>query len=140
MGLFRKRRGRGRNAGQRAVWAIRRSVLDMVMEASRDSYPKEFAGILRAEGGVITEIMLLPGTISGGTSAILRLHMLPIDYSVVGTVHSHPGRSSSASGADLGLFRRFGDTHIIASYPYGKYSWQCYDRAGNNKRIEVVDG
>ena len=61
------------------VVAIRRKTLRMILEASKDTYPKEFAAILRAEEGVIEELLLLPGTVSGDVHAIFQLHMLPID-------------------------------------------------------------
>jgi len=82
------------------VYGIRRKTLRMILEASKDTYPKEFAAILRAEEGVIEEILLLPGTVSGDVHAIFQLHMLPIDFSVVGTIHSHPSGSYRPSDAD----------------------------------------
>src|SRR3972149_1237230 len=67
------------------VEAISRKTLRMILEASRDTYPREFGAILRAEGGVITELLLLPGTVSGNRHAIFQLHMLPADFPVGGT-------------------------------------------------------
>jgi len=110
----------------------------MILEASKDTYPKEFAAILRAEEGVITELLLLPGTISGDVHAVFQLHMLPIDFSVVGTIHSHPSGNYSPSEADLGLFSHFGRIHIIAGKPYTEGTWRAYDHYGTPWPLEVV--
>ena len=120
------------------VIGIRRKTLEMILAASRDTYPKEFAAILRAEEGVITELLLLPGTISGDVHAVFQLHMLPIDFSVVGTVHSHPSGNYSPSEADLNLFSHFGRIHIIAGMPYAVDTWRAYDHYGRPWPLEVV--
>lgn len=125
--------------GKRRVWGIRKKALDLILEVSKESYPKEFGGLLRAEKGVITEIILLPGTLSGKTSAIFQLHMLPADFTIVGTVHSHPSGSFHHSNADLHLFENFGHTHIIACMPYDYDSWCAYDYYGNKVDLNVVE-
>jgi proteasome lid subunit RPN8/RPN11 len=124
---------------RRKVWGIDTDVLEMISEASRDSLPNEFVAALRAEDGVITEILLFPGSYSNEHSAFMHLHMLPIDLSVVGTVHSHPGPSNRPSAEDLHLFGTFGSTHIITCLPYDRRSWRAYDRDGRPVELEVVD-
>jgi len=119
--------------------AIKRETIEMILEASRDIHPNEFGAILRAEEGVITEIMLLPGTLSGSRSAIFQLHMLPIDFTVVGTVHSHPSGSISPSEADIALFQKFGYIHIITGVPFDKDSWRAFDLYGEPLDLEVID-
>jgi len=121
------------------IRGIRKDTLDTILEASKSSYPKEFGAVLRAEDKVITEILLLPGTLSGEQSAIFRLHMLPIDFTVVGTAHSHPSRSFHPSGTDLGFFQRFGFIHIITAYPYGEDSWAAWDFYGNKIELKVIE-
>jgi proteasome lid subunit RPN8/RPN11 len=123
---------------KRKVRGIEREVLEMVNEAAKDTYPNEFVATLRAEEGVITELLLLPGTIQGTRSGVLLLHMLPIDFSVVGTVHSHPSYSNRPSQADLAMFGRFGNTHIITCLPYDMGSWRAYDFNGQPVELELV--
>jgi proteasome lid subunit RPN8/RPN11 len=120
------------------VRTITSKVLELMFAAARDTHPNEFACALRAEEGVVTEILLVPGTISGGSSAILRLHMLPIDLSVVGSAHSHPSPNAIPSEADLSLFARFGPLHIIIGYPYDMDSWKAYYRDGTEIDLDVV--
>lgn len=121
------------------VRGIDRGLLEMINEAARDSLPNEFVAMLRAEEGVIEELLLLPGTLQGEDSATLMMHMMPIDYSMVGTVHSHPGYSNRPSREDLELFRRYGYIHIITCLPYDEGSWRAYDGRGRPMQLPIVD-
>ena len=117
---------------------IDRETLRFILGASRSSHPKEFAGVLRAEGDVVKEVLLLPGTLSSDESAVLRLHMLPIDPSACGTVHSHSSPNPRPSGADMALFAKFGYVHILVAFPYDEHSWKAYNHRGEEIKLEVV--
>jgi len=121
------------------VTRIRRNVLHLICEVSKENFPNEFSGQLRAQDGTIHELTLLPGTKQGRVSALVNLWMMPIDYSVVGSVHSHPSGNYSPSDADLEFFRKFGAVHIIIGKPYTLKSWQAYDYDGNPMTLEIVD-
>lgn len=121
------------------IKSIKKRTLKMILEASKSSYPNEFGGILRAKKGIIDELVLLPGTESGEDVALFKLHMLPIDFTIVGTVHSHPSGSCRPSGADLDLFRKFGWVHIIVCEPYDTRSWAAYDALGERRKLNVLD-
>jgi proteasome lid subunit RPN8/RPN11 len=124
---------------RKRVYAISKEVLRMINQAAQETFPNEFVAAMRAEEGIIVELLLLPGTLQGEDSAILQLHMLPVDYTVVGTVHSHPGPSNRPSGADRALFSRFGYVHIITCLPYNENSWRAYDLDGRPFELKVVD-
>src|SRR5207244_1808898 len=47
------------------VVAIARKTLRMILEASRDMYPREFGAVLRADQGTIDELISFPGSIGG---------------------------------------------------------------------------
>jgi len=122
-------------------WKITKKCLDLIMESAKSTYPKEFGALLRVDSKdrfTINELVLLPGTISGDSHAIFRLHMLPIDFSIVGTIHSHPSPLPYPSKADLELFRKHGKIHIIVAAPYHNSSWRAYDYDGDDVQIEVV--
>jgi len=121
------------------IKGIHRDVLEMIIEVSRSSYPKEFVAMLRQEDGVISELHFLPGSQAGEDSAILPLYMRPLDLNVIGTVHCHPGLSNRPSEQDLELFRRFGYVHIIMCLPYDMGSWRSYDMNGKSIELKVVD-
>jgi len=120
------------------VDAIARKTLRMILEASRDMHPREFGAILRAEEGTITELLLLPGTVSGETHAVFQLHMLPADFSVVGTVHSHPNGIAEPSDEDLRLFSKFGGVHLVVGHPYSEVSWTAWTYAGERVSLRVA--
>jgi proteasome lid subunit RPN8/RPN11 len=120
-------------------WKLRRAVLELILECSRENHPKEFAGFLRAEKDIISELILIPGTLSGKRSALLRLHMLPIDFTIVGTVHSHPTSGINPSEQDLGFFTRFRGLHLIVAYPYNQDCWKVYNSKGIEIQLELVD-
>ena len=122
-------------------WKITKKCLDLIMESAKSTYPKEFGALLRVDSKdkfTINELVLLPGTISGDSHAIFRLHMLPVDFSIVGTIHSHPSPVPYPSKADLELFRKHGKIHIIVAAPYYNSSWRAYDYDGKGVHIEVV--
>ena len=98
----------------------------------------EFACVLRADDGVITEVILVPGTISSERYALLKRHMLPVDFSVVGSAHSHPTPNATPSDADLNLFQNTGSVHIIVGYPYDMNSWRAFSREGKEIQLKVL--
>jgi proteasome lid subunit RPN8/RPN11 len=122
-------------------WKIKSSCLDLIIESAKSVYPNEFGALLRIDDkqkNIISEIILLPGTIQGDSHTIFKLHMMPVDFNIIGTVHSHPSAFPIPSGADLELFRKHGRIHIIIASPYDYFSWNAYDYKGEEIKIEVV--
>ncbi len=90
--------------------SIRRSVLDSALACGASALPNEFGGMLRSdEPGVITELLLLPGTTAG---------------------HKH---------ANLQLFHHWGLRHLILGNPFTKGSWRAYNGRGEEVRLGVVE-
>ena len=117
---------------------IARETLQFILEVCKSSFPREFAGMLSAQGDVITDVVVVPGTESSDESAVMQLFMLPIMHTV-GSVHSHPSGNTNPSDADLELFDKKGFVHIIVGSPYTFTSWTCYDKDGMAIKLEVVD-
>ena len=138
MGLFRRKK----TESVPVHWKIKEECLNLILESSKSNFPQEFGALLRVDSiakDTIVEVVLLPGTISGDSHAIFQLHMLPIDYSIVGTVHSHPSSIARPSSADLDLFGHFGRIHLIVGVtPFGSTSWKAYNYQGNEVVVEVV--
>jgi proteasome lid subunit RPN8/RPN11 len=120
------------------IKGIARDTLSFILEASKSMAPDEFAGLFQEKDGIITEVLILPGTESGNTSAVLRLYMMP-NIKAAGSVHSHPGPNRKPSQADLNLFSKTGNCHIIVGRPYDNNSWTCYDREGKVRELQVLD-
>ncbi|OFV67410.1 metal-dependent protease of the PAD1/JAB1 superfamily [Methanosarcinales archaeon] len=121
------------------IKGIARDTLEFILNASKSSHPEEFAGLLEEVDGVITNVILLPGTISSSMGARIQFDMMPLHLSSVGSVHSHPTPNNHPSKADLHFFARKGDYHIIVGYPYSNESWACYNAKGEERNLKVLD-
>ncbi len=126
--------------GKKHVSGIAHDALNFILEVSKSTHPHEFAGLLREDKGIITEVLLVPGTTSDETSARMLLDMMPLDLSVVGSVHSHPVHDLRFSEADISMFGAKGYYNIIAAYPYEQNDWVCYNPMGERVNLPVIDG
>ena len=125
-------------AKQRNIIGIARETLKFIVNVSKSSHPKEFAGMLYADDNVITGVDV-PITQSSNVSAVMNLFMLPVNTHLVGSVHSHPSGDISPSTEDIKMFTQNGDYHIIVGYPYDMESWSCYNRVGNKRHLDILD-
>lgn len=135
----RKRLATRRGRSSIPTFKIKRATLKLICEVANENHPNEFVGLLRAEGDVISELILLPGTLAGAESAMLQLHMKPYDPTIIGSVHSHPTYSNLPSAQDLQFFSRLGFVNIIVAKPYELNSCRAYDPYGNELKLEIVD-
>lgn len=131
-----------RRKGKPRITKIKRSVLQMVAEAAKDAHPNEFGGILRAKDDTIVELLLSPGgpgAMGGSSHIFMYTEKLPMDASLVGTVHTHPSPEAFPSYADRQFFSSFGHIHIIMAAPYDPdSSWRAYDQTGADRELEIV--
>ncbi|MFQ5891990.1 MAG: metalloprotease [Candidatus Methanofastidiosia archaeon] len=116
---------------------IEREALDFILEASKNTYPNEFAAFLREKSGRITEIIFAPGVVFGRRGALLSRFLLPIDPSICGSVHSHP-TSTKPSLADLNFFSSFGKYHILVCFPFEMENVEVYSKKGKLLDFRVV--
>jgi len=122
------------------MFYIRRRALEFLLGASRSLHPREFIGFLRAEGNVITEVIVLPGSVYGEGFASSMEHMRPADKSILGSVHSHPSSNNRPSENDLLFFGKKGGVNLIVRYPYqGIGDVSAYDGSGAVVEVEVLD-
>lgn len=130
------------------IIGIAESALTFALEASRDSHPNEYMGLLRGEdarklgleesGTVLTDVLVIPGTESNPVSATVKTSMIPNDMRAAGSVHSHPNGVLRPSDADLATFTK-GDVHIIVGAPYERDDWQAFDREGEPIDLPVLE-
>ena len=120
------------------IRAVDIDFIDGFNESARSCYPDEFLCMVRQHDGVIDEMVLLPGTVFGDSHSFLSEWMSPIDYSIAGTAHSHPGYSNEASDEDLSLFANMGGIHFITCQPYDRKSWKAYNSKGEEVELEVT--
>lgn len=122
----------------RRVRGVYADFIDGFNESARSCYPDEFLCMVREEDGVVSEMVLLPGTVFGDSHSFLSEWMAPIDLSIAGTAHSHPGYSNEPSDEDRGLFSNMGGVHFITCLPFDRGSWRAYDSRGEPLDLELV--
>ena len=119
---------------------ISREVVEGILEACRNVHPHEFVGLLRAEKDTITEVILPPASIYGRGAAQFNPYMLPFDFSIVGSIHSHPSGHGEPSTQDLNSMFNFGVVHIIVTYPYrSPQDLHFYNKKGQPIQPEITD-
>ncbi len=116
-------------------------LLDAIFEGARRLYPRETFMLLRGKKtkGIIqvTDLVVPPLTVYGYGFANFPLHMLPTDFSLVGTVHSHPSGNVSPSHVDLNHF--FGRILMIIGYPFkSELDVAVYDSSGKKLLLQVT--
>ena len=112
--------------------------IDGFNEAARSTYHDEFLCMTREIDGIVSEMVLLPGTVYGDSHSFLNQWMAPVDYSIAGTAHSHPGYSNEPSDADLDFFSNMGGVHFITCQPYDRSSWRAYNSRGEQMDLEII--
>ena len=120
------------------IRGIRHALLSLLLELGRNSHPNEFVALLRERDGIIEELNMLPGTITGENSASLFFDMMPLDTHLAGSAHSHPNGVLRPSNADIKFFPRSGRFHLIIGYPYRESDWKCFSAGGVPQTIEVI--
>ena len=86
----------------------------------------------------ISELVVPPLANYGQGFAQIRLHMLPMDFSIVGTAHSHPSGNLSPSPADLNHF--IGVVLMIVGFPFkDEKNVTIYNRAGEKLALQVPE-
>jgi len=134
--VFSRRRVTRRAAQE--IRCIDHSVIQAAMEASKHTYPNEFAAGLSASGSTITALTLIPGTRSNFHSASFNYHSILGDFSTVGTIHSHPSGALIPSAPDRRLFASVGRIHVIVGYPFYESDWCAFDRESRRISLSTV--
>jgi proteasome lid subunit RPN8/RPN11 len=119
-----------------------RSVMDGILSYSKGTYPDEAILLLsgrKSEGRIVVEELEIPPlAVHGSGFSSFNLNMLPIDFSVVGTVHSHPSGVLKPSVPDLNNF--YGRIMMIAAYPYeSEHDIAVFDSKGNNLQYVIKE-
>ena len=118
---------------------IKKSALEDICRAASNTFPNEFIALIASSNGKeIDEFVVLPATYGRNFSS-LRIDLLPPDGSVVGSVHSHPSPNAMPSKADVHVFRKTGQMHLIIAHPFSSESTRAFDAEGKELELEVVE-
>ena len=123
--------------------SVDEELLQAIFEGSRRLYPREAILLLRGEKKKnlvkISELVVPPLATYGSNFANIPLHMLPMDFSIVGTVHSHPSGNLTPSTADLNHV--FGIILMIVGFPFaGEQNVAAYNSRGERLPLHIVKG
>ena len=119
------------------MWRIKRSLIEDACAAAKGYYPDEFMCFLGGDGKkkAVEEIVLLPNT-SGENFATINDSVIPVDDSIVGSLHSHPDSSGNASREDLRFFRRY-RINVILGYPFVPENARFYSQRGERIAVDL---
>lgn len=122
--------------------AMRLELLEAIFEGARRLYPRETILLLRGKKRkdviFIEELVVPPLATYGDGFANIPLHMLPIDFSIVGTVHSHPSGNLEPSDVDFNHF--FGRILMIVGFPFSNQKdVAVYNSRGEKLLLQITN-
>jgi proteasome lid subunit RPN8/RPN11 len=128
--------------GDNLTVSMSRDLLDSIFEGAKRLYPKETFLLLRgkkSKGAIhVSDLVVPPLAVYGYGFANLPLHMLPMDFSIVGTVHSHPSGNINPSDVDLNHF--FGRVLMIVGFPFADTrNVAVYDSNGEKLPLQITE-
>ena len=122
------------------IVCISDEVLDSIFEGANQLYPKETFLLLRGRKCKneirISDLVVPPLAVYGKGFANVPFHMLPMDFSIVGTVHSHPSGNITPSNVDLNHF--FGRVLMIVGFPFSSMdNVAVYNAKGEKLQLRI---
>jgi proteasome lid subunit RPN8/RPN11 len=128
-------------AAKPTVVEIPQDILDAIYAGAKQLYPRESFLLLRGKKskGVIkiTDLVLAPFAVHGRGFAHFNPYMFSGDFSLVGTVHSHPSGNISPSHVDMNYF--FGRILMIVGFPFeGRNCVAVYDAKAERLPINIT--
>jgi proteasome lid subunit RPN8/RPN11 len=120
---------------------IKQAVVDSILSYAQMLHPREAVLLLKGKVNkykiIVNDTQIPPLATHGNTFSTFPLHMLPIDFSIVGVAHSHPSGALRPSVTDLNKF--YGRIMVITAYPYrSEKNVAIFDREGKSLKYEVV--
>jgi proteasome lid subunit RPN8/RPN11 len=127
--------------GNNLTVSVSAELLDSIFEGAKRLYPKETFLLLRGKKSKdsirVIDLVVPPLAVYGYGFANLPFHMLPMDFSVVGTVHSHPSGNINPSSVDLNHF--FGRILMIVGFPFASaQNVAVYGSNGEKLQLQIT--
>jgi len=115
-------------------------VFKAMQEFAKNNHPNEIIVLLRGsktgDDIHVTDFLLPPFGSGGKGHASFPSHMLPIDFSIVGTAHSHPSGVLNPSTTDFHNF--YGRIMMIIGPPYNEPRAAAYYKSGEQVPVRVA--
>jgi proteasome lid subunit RPN8/RPN11 len=120
---------------------IEQMVVDSILSYAQMLHPREAILLLKGKIDkhkiVVNDTQIPPLATHGNTFSTFPIHMLPIDFSIVGVAHSHPSGALRPSITDLNKF--YGRIMVITAYPYqSEKNIAIFDREGKTLKYRVI--
>ena len=117
-------------------------LLDAIFEGARRLHPKETILLLRGKRSKdiirVEELVVPPLATYGYNFANIPLNLLPMDFSILGTVHSHPSGNLTPSDVDFNHF--FGRILMVVGFPFAdERHIAVYNSHGEKLNLEIVN-
>jgi proteasome lid subunit RPN8/RPN11 len=127
--------------GKNLTVSMSAELLDSIFEGAKRLYPKETFLLLRGKKSKdeirMSDLVVPPLAVYGYGFANLPFHMLPMDFSIVGTVHSHPSGNINPSRVDLNHF--FGRVLMIVGFPFASAeNVAVYGSKGEKLQLQIT--
>lgn len=121
--------------------AMQKDMFEMILEGARRLHPRETILLLRGKTKRdvlnVEEVLIPPLATHGRGFSAFPTHMLPMDFSIIGSAHSHPSGNPKPSVGDLNY--SMGKIILIVAFPYrGKDNAAVYDREGKELTLELT--
>jgi proteasome lid subunit RPN8/RPN11 len=121
--------------------SIDQELLKLIFETAKRLYPRETLLLLRGKKEKciirVSELVVPPLANYGRGFASVPFHMMPIDFSIVGTAHSHPSGNLTPSIGDLN--HAFGSIIMIVGFPFANgQNIAVYNRNGEKLILQTT--
>ncbi|MFH1180048.1 MAG: Mov34/MPN/PAD-1 family protein [Candidatus Bathyarchaeota archaeon] len=111
-----------------------------MQEFAKNNHPNEIIVLLRGsrkgDDFIITDFLLPPFGSGGHGFASFPVHMLPIDFTIMGTAHSHPSGVLKPSTGDFHNF--YGRIMMILGPPYDQPRAAVYYKSGEQIPVKLA--
>lgn len=120
---------------------IEKTVIDSILSYAKNFHPREGILLLRGKADkhkiIVDNLLIPPFSTHGYNFSNFPLHRLPIDFSIMGTAHSHPSGVLIPSIGDLNNF--YGRIMVILAYPYtSEQNVAVFDREGTPIKYAII--
>ncbi len=121
---------------------VPQDILDAIFAGAKQLYPRESFLLLRGKSSKgtikVTDLLLAPFAAHGRGEVHFNPYMFSGDFSLVGTVHSHPSGNVSPSDVDMNYF--FGRILMIVGYPFeGRGCIAAYNCKAERLWVEITE-
>jgi proteasome lid subunit RPN8/RPN11 len=124
-----------------SVVYVESEILNAILANATAVHPREMILLLRGKRNknqfTVTDLIVPPLATHGKGFSGFHSYMLPMDFSLIGTVHSHPSGVAKPSLVDL--HHSYGRIIMIVAFPYrNEEDVAVYDHSGEKLTLKIT--